>query len=150
MKRPSVWGSVNGTSSLACVGVCEQKVGRSALNADAARSVVGGASFRTLTADHTGMSPASACPRRPSQPRIVHQQRDAGEYLPPRVVAAFVLLIVSVVLAMGVKSADTPEGWSSWMLVPALLMDALSVWLMCVESRDPWTRRGGGRHEREE
>lgn len=130
-------------------GIDEEESGRSALNADAARSVVG-ASVLPLPADHTGMSPASACPRRPSKPRIAHQQRDAGEYLPPRVIVVFVLLIASVVLAMGVKSVDTPEGWSSWVLVPALVMDALSVWLLRVESRDPWARRGGGRHEREE
>lgn len=56
----------------------------------------------------------------------------------PRVTAAFWLMVGALVLILGLRSSDTPEGWSWWWLVPAALMNVLSGWLLRVESRDPW------------
>lgn len=109
-------------------GIGEEESGRSALNADAPQSVVGGVSVLPLPADHTGTS----------------------HVLPPRVITALVLLVIGLILVVGVRDASTPDGWSSWVMVPALSMYAVAVWLLRVECRDPWARRGGGRHEREE
>lgn len=118
MKKQSVRESVNGVSSMARVGVCEEKAGRSALNADVPQSVV---SVLPLPADHTGTSPV----------------------LPPRVITAFVLLVIGLILVVGVRDASTPEGWSAWVMVPAVAMYAFAAWLLRVECRDPWD--GGAR-----
>ena len=72
-------------------------------------------------ADHTGTSPV----------------------LPPRVITAFVLLVFGLILVVGVRDASTPEGWSAWVMVPALAMYAVAAWLLRVECRDPWD--GGAR-----
>lgn len=116
MKKPSVREAVNEVSSLARVGECEEKAGRSALNADAPQSVVGGVSILPLPADHTGTS----------------------HVLPPRVLTALVLLVIGLILFVGVRDASTPDGWSAWVMVPALALYAVAAWLLRVECRDPW------------
>jgi len=78
--------------------------------------VVGGGSGSPLPADHTGTAPV----------------------LPPRVFTALVLLVIGVMLVVGVRDASTPEGWSAWVMVPALAMYAVAAWLLRVECRDPW------------
>lgn len=116
MMRASVRESVNGVSSMARVGVCEEKVERSALNADAARSVVGGVS--------SFLYPPTT--------------RGTSHVLPPRVLTSLVLLAIGLILVMGVKDTNTSEGWSAWAMVPALVMYAVAAWLLRVECRDPW------------